>query len=175
MKSHATKSQRGFTVIELLIVIAIIVTATLVIVNRVGAARQSSKVQSEADNMQAIVATTQTAFAGRADYSGLTTAYLVSMGGFPASMMNSGNPKNTWGGDVTVAGAGNVAKITYTDVPSQVCIQFVNSIAPSFKTVTIRGALVKDASSTTVALQTNDLTTTQTNCGTTPAAIDVTF
>ena len=173
---RTNKSVRGFTVIELLIVIAIIVTATLVIVNRVGAARQSSQVQSESGNMQAIVATSQSSFAGRADYAGLTNNYLVAQGGFPGNMMNAGVPKNSWGGDVTVLGAGNVATITYTAVPNKVCIELVNNISPSFKTVKVRGATVKDASSADAAIQsTNNLATTVTNCGTTPATVEVTF
>ena len=177
---RTNKSVRGFTVIELLIVIAIIVTATLVIVNRVGAARQSSQVQSESGNMQAIVATTQSAFAGRPDYTGLDNSVLFAMGGFPA-MMTAGQagatvkPLNAWQGNVDVTVVAGAPTITYSAVPSKACIELTNNIAPSFKTVSIGGQPVKDASN--AAMQINDLATTQTLCTTATgvAVVAVTF
>lgn len=155
-----SKKQSGFTVIELLVVIAIVVVAVVTIVNRVQAARQSSQINSEAGNLSAILAKTQSSFAGRPNYSGATTALLLAQGGFPAQMVNGATVTHSWGGSVTVAaGTGNSSvDITYNAVPSSACIELVSAVSRSFNEVTVGATATKSGAAIA------DLTVTQTAC-----------
>lgn len=159
--------QNGFTVIELLIVIGIITVGILTIVNRVQSARQSSQVSSEAGNLSAIVSKTQSAFAGRPNFAGLTTAVLLAQNAFPAQMVNTGVVTHTWGGTVTVTPeTGNTSfNITYSSVPAAACIEFVSTVSRSFNEVTINSAKTKDGA------EVADLDDIVTSCGSTPATV----
>jgi prepilin-type N-terminal cleavage/methylation domain-containing protein len=156
---HISKS-RGFTVIELLIVIAIIVAAVVAIVNRVQSARQSSQVTSEAGNLSAIESKVKSSFSGRPNYAGLSTAVLLAQNGFPAQMVNAGVVSHVWGGTVAVAaGAGNTSMdITYSSVPSAACLELILNVSRTYSEVTVGGTKTKNGAAI------SDLDTTTTAC-----------
>lgn len=161
---------RGFTVIELLIVIAIIVAAVVAVVNRVQSARQSSQVNAEAGNLSAIVSKIESSFSGRPNYAGATTALLLAQGGFPAQMVNAGTVSHVWGGTVAVAaGTGNTSvDITYSAVPSAACIELVSNVSRSYNEITVGTTRTKNGAAIA------DLTATQTAC-TAAATVNVIF
>lgn len=147
MKKSLTRSL-GFTLIELMITVAIIVVAILAIMGRVSSTKQASQVQSELGNVQAMITASQASFAGRPDFTGLDNAYLYKKNGFPTQMTNSSGPLkpvNVWGGDVTVSigTTPNKGQIIYAGVPAAACIDFVNSIAQSVSTIDVGGVGVK--------------------------------
>jgi prepilin-type N-terminal cleavage/methylation domain-containing protein len=162
------KTARGFTVIELLVVIAIVVTAVIATVNRVQAARQSSQVNSESGNLSAIVAKVQSSFAGRPNYTGVSTAVLLAQNAFPSQMLatttvggvTTTTVNHSWNGTVAVAAgsAVNTFDITYNSVPSAACIELVSSVSRSYNEITV--GTTKTMSGATIA----DLTTLQTAC-----------
>ena len=155
------KKQGGFTLVELVVVLAIIIAAISAIIARQMSTSQSSRVQSEAGNLQTIVGKVNSTFAGRSSYAGATTAFLLAQGAFPTSMVNGTNVINGWNGAVSVApGAGNTSvDITYAGVPSSACIEFVANTSKSYRTVTVGATVVK-----TTAQSEADLTATQTAC-----------
>lgn len=165
MKSFAKKT-RGFTIIELMIALAIIAVLTLVIFGRVQAAKMASQVQGEAGNVQSVIAASQRAFIGRSNFTGLTNTFLTNVNGFPTQMMNGTQPVHTWGGNVTVTTAtvpaANTAKgqIVYADVPTDACVEFVNAVSSSLQHIDVGGTAVKTAGDTV-----NDLDATTTQCG----------
>ena len=165
------KKQGGFTLVELVVVLAIIVAAIAAITARQISASQTSRVQSEAGNVQAIVSKVNSTFAGRSSYAGATTAFLLAQGAFPTSMVNGANVVNGWNGNVTVApGAGNTSvDITYAGVPTPACIEFVANTSKSYRTVTVGATVVK-----TAAQNEADLAATQTACSV-AAAVNVIF
>jgi prepilin-type N-terminal cleavage/methylation domain-containing protein len=155
------KKQGGFTLVELVVVLAIIVAAIGAIIARQMSASQSSRVQSEAGNLQAIVGKINSTFAGRTSYAGATTAFLLAQGAFPTSMVSGTNVVNGWNGNVTVApGTGNTTvNITYAGVPDSACIEFVANTSKAYNTVTVGTTVVK-----TTAQAEADLAATQTAC-----------
>ena len=160
MNRRSIRRQAGFTLIELVVVLAIIVLAIAAVVARQMSASQTSKVTSEVSNMQAIVGKIKSTFGGRPNYTGATTAFLLAQGAFPTSMVNGANVTHTWGGAVAVAaGAGNTSvDITYDAVPTSACIELVAAASRSFNEVTV-GA-TKTMNGQPIA----DLTVTQAAC-----------
>lgn len=165
-----TRKQRGFTLIEMVVVLALIAAGIGFIISRSSSASQTSKVQAEVGNLQSVTTKVKSTFASRPNYTGATTAFLLAQGAFPTSMVNGATVVNTWGGNVTVAaGAGNTSvDITYAGVPSASCIELVAASSRNFNEVTV-GA-TKTMNGAAVA----DLTATQTAC-TAAATASITF
>lgn len=159
------KASRGWTVLELIVVLAIILAAAAAIVNRVQAARQSTAVQAEGANLSAIVSKAQSSFAGRPNYSGISTAMLLAQNTFPAQMVVGTNVSHYWNGAVTVAaGTGNTTfDITYAAVPTAACIELVSNVSRTYNEITVGTTAVKAGA--TIA----NLATLQTACAATAA------
>jgi len=155
------QEEGGFTLVELVVVLAIIVVAIGAFLARQSATSQSSRVMTEAGNLQTVVGKINSTFAGRTSYAGATTAFLLAQGAFPTSMVSGTNVVNGWNGNVTVApGAGSTSvDITYADVPSSACIEFVANTSKSYRTVTVGSTVVK-----TTAQAEADLSATQAAC-----------
>lgn len=166
----STRNMSGFTVIELLIVIAIMIVATIVIVNRVQSARQSATVNSEAGNLSAIVSKTLSSFAGRPNYDKLTTAYLLAQNAFPSQMVNSGVVTHSWNGAVTITPSASKTSfdISYADVPTAACIELVSNVSRTYNEVTIEATATKSGADVA------DLTLTETACKSSPL-VKITF
>ncbi|MEJ6002642.1 type 4 pilus major pilin [Paucibacter soli] len=146
MRSNITRKQRGFTLVELAVVVAIIVAAAAGIIARRNATNQTAMIQTESGNLTAILGKVNSTFAGRSNYSGVNTALLLSQGAFPTSMVDGANVVNIWQGAVTVAaGAGNTSvDITYNGVPSSACIELVANTSRSYNEVTINSTKTKN-------------------------------
>jgi prepilin-type N-terminal cleavage/methylation domain-containing protein len=156
-----TRKQRGFTLVELAVVLAIIVLAAAGIIARQRSASQTAQVQAEAGNLQAVIGKINSTFAGRTSYAGATTEFLLAQGAFPTSMVSGTNVVNTWNGAVTVApGTGNTSvDITYGGVPTAACIELVANASRAYRSVTVGSKVVK-----TTAQAEADLDATQTAC-----------
>lgn len=159
--TRKNKRQKGFTLVELVIVLGIVVVGVIAILGRQNSTNQASRVMTESGNLQTIVGKVNASFAGRASYAGLSTAFLLDQGAFPTSMVNGTNVVNVWNGAVTVAsGTGDTSfDITTASVPTGACIELVTTTSRSFRTVTVGTTVVK-----TAAQAQADLATTQTAC-----------
>lgn len=175
--SRTIRKQKGFTLIELIVVMVVIGIGSAVAIALFNNTRETSQVETETKNIQAIQAKTRDLFAARSDFTGLTSAVLLSANGFPTSMVNGANVTNAWNGAVTVTTAtvpaANAAEgqIVYAGVPTSACIALVSKAARSARHINVGATNVKTAA------QTNDvLATTTTACGATdPATITMTF
>lgn len=144
LRSNFRGRFRGFTLIELLISLAIIGVAIIAIVGMSQNASNSSKVQAEVKNLQAITTAVESSFGASGSYVGLTTAIAQKSGAFPTQMIVAGIPRNTWNGTVTVA-VDTLASpalgydITYTNVPQPACIALAGQVAQTFTNMKIGG------------------------------------
>lgn len=161
--SRTAIKQAGFTLIELAVVIAIIVAAAAGIIARRNSTDQTAKVQAESGNMTALIGKVNSTFAGRSNYSGLSTALMLAQGGFPTSMVIGTTANNIWQGSVSVDSSAtpfSSFNITYGGVPSSACIELVSNVERGFLLVTVGSTVVKVDAFTPA-----DLSLTKTACG----------
>lgn len=162
--------QRGFSLIELIVVVAILGLAAAAIISRSASTSQSTNIQTESQNLQSIVGKAKSVFAGRPNFNGATTAYMLANGAFPTSMVNGNNVSHSWNGAVTVAPGANptTLDITYAAIPTAACIEFVSSQSRPYVEVTVAGNAVKNGA------QVADTALTQAACES-AATVDVVF
>lgn len=146
-KSHrdavpAKRKQGGFTIVELLITLGIIGVAVIGIVSMSSNGSQTSKVQAEVKNLQALNSAIRSGFGQNGNaYTGLTETLVKNSGGFPTQMVSGGTPINTWGGAVKVlpstltAGVG--FDIEYSAVPQGACVNLVNQVLTNYQKIKI--------------------------------------
>lgn len=153
------KSKKGFSLLELLLVLGIIaalVVAAFIVYPKVQA---SQRAEAESSNIAAIQAGVKSLYAASPSYTGLTTQVGVQANVFPDNMLSgSGSdatPINVFKGEVTLAAAatgpsktaGSSFTITYNSVPANECAKIVSSIGPNFDSVTVGsgGTVVKES------------------------------
>ena len=161
MTKFSNRSQ-GFSLIELLLVLAIIAAlavAAFIIYPRVQAGRQATFETQVLSSAQASVKSLFT----QGDFRNLTTAAALNGKFFPDSYVNGAALNNQFGGTVTAgsitdittappvqaAAAAAAARpyfgITYTNVPSEVCVRLAGGAAGNFGAIVINGNVVKNA------------------------------
>lgn len=130
---------KGFTLIELLIGLAIIGIGIIAIIGVARGAGDTSKVQTEVKNLQAIQQAVKTSFGPSGTYTGLTDAIAISAGAYPTQMMSAGSAKHGWSAAVTTAANAAPAfyDITYAAVPTASCINLVAQVLNNFTTIKI--------------------------------------
>jgi prepilin-type N-terminal cleavage/methylation domain-containing protein len=125
MNIHSTKRKaRGFTLIELMIVLVIIAVAALFILGRSATARDDSEVNAETANVAHIIAKTEQLRSGGSFGAAGTNLVplLINKEAFPKSMSISGTTvSHGWNGAVTIVSTGPSFSVTYAAVPKKVC------------------------------------------------------
>ena len=142
--------QRGFTLMEMLLVIAIIGAFVYFMFNLFGESRDSASAIRAANDVASIIADTTDLMAGQPDTTQCTTAIAISNGAIPDQMVSSTTTiTNSYGGDVTLAaaalaGSANVAcELTFEDVPQDDCSRIVRRTAELADRIEVEGTAVK--------------------------------
>lgn len=152
MKFASSKNKKGFSLIEMLLVLgvlAVLLVAAFVVYPRV---RDASRANNEVANLTAIKASINNLYATKGgNYTGLNTGVANQARAFPASM-NSGTYTagqaitSSWGGDVTIVevAATNARSfgLSYAGVPEGVCLGLVSGAAGNFSDVKVGGTSV---------------------------------
>jgi len=129
-------SQRGFTLLEILLALAVVAILSFVIFRAFNSANNSAQVSSAAADVGTIEANMATTFMD--NYTGMSTSIANEAHVFPTDMNNdnfSGAAPITdpWGGAVAIwqwqATIRNHYVLSYTGVPSAVCPSFVEQAA----------------------------------------------
>ena len=138
------KSKKGFSLLELLLVLGIIaalVVAAFIVYPKVQA---SQRAQAESNNIAAIQAGVKALYASTSSFTGLTNSVAVQAKIFPDNMLSgsgsSAKPINAFKGDVVVASAttgpsgaqGSSFTITYSNVPAAECTKIITAAAGNF-------------------------------------------
>lgn len=154
-KSFIRSTTKGFTLVELLIALAVIGAAVIALIGLGVNSFNQSKVQTEFKNLQAISSAVKGSFGATGSYSGLTVSLVQNAGGFPSQMIVNGVPTNSWGGTVSVAQSviGTTGyDITYTKVPQSSCINLASQSLSSFVNISINGSTNATTSWTTTSV-----------------------
>jgi hypothetical protein len=124
--------QRGASLLES---IAYLGVAAIVIVGAIallGSAFSSANTNKLAQELNAIQTGTRKLYMGQANNYGADSAMngnLVAAKVFPGTLTIAadGTVSNTWGGTVTVKGAGQTFTVAYSQVPREVCINTLSA------------------------------------------------
>lgn len=147
--------QRGFTLIEILIVIAIaagMLFGIFTVANRIG---ERSAINEFSSNMNVLAAETSAAFRAQGNFTGVSVPVLLGMRAPPVTMMGGGTPPTTivspWGTvevqAETVASAGDGVQFTVNAVPAAACSNLVTAAEGAFSRVLIGTGSVKNMTS----------------------------
>ncbi|EQC2856510.1 type IV pilus major subunit protein BfpA [Salmonella enterica] len=152
------KSKKGFSLLELLLVLGIIaalVVAAFIVYPKVQA---SQRAQAESNNIATIQA--GVLYTSASSFTGLTNTVAVQAKIFPDNMLsgtgNAAKPINAFKGNVTLAAAatgpssaaGSSFTITYDNVPAAECVKITTAAAGNFYTAKVGSKVVKAADGT---------------------------
>lgn len=162
------KQKRGFTLIEILLVVGFIAIAGIGIYTIYSKVTLNNAANTESRNIDTIRAGVKNLFAGAPTTAGLTNTVVNNASITPNNMITAGDPTvitNSFGGAVTVAPAtltvaNDGFRITFPAVPGAVCTKLVTGTGSQFERVTVGATVVK-------ALGTNtsiDIAQTTTAC-----------
>lgn len=138
--------QRGLGMLEFIVIVVLLGYGANVIYNFYFASESSTQANAEGDMLRLYNTKIKARNPGRIDYTGLSTASMISSKAFPDSMQNGAGTayRNVWSGDVTFAPTGtNGFQIVYTNVPPASCVELVNNAGSAFRTVSVGSTTVK--------------------------------
>jgi len=119
------KKQRGFTLIEFMVVIALIGLGLVLVVTQFGQATASNKTQTSVRNISALISGITSLKDVRNGYSGLTTGVLLQTNAVPENMKGTANQiTNVFGDKVLVSSPTNDSfKMEILGVPQEACTE----------------------------------------------------
>lgn len=143
------KKNRGFSLIEFGIVVALIAGATVIVYLMFSGRNDSATASAEAQNFTMMAADTQQKWRAQGNFTGIDAASLVNNGVVPSTMVVGNTIETRWNTPVTVAAgtinsAGDSVVFTY-QVPRRSCADFVTQAGSSAVVVDVAGGTtVKD-------------------------------
>lgn len=153
MKFHSLKKRaaKGFGLLEVILVFAIVIGAAAVVFTVFQSAKPSADASNEGSNISTIATNLKSTFGVNHDYSGVTNAAAVQAKAVPTSMISGTATapvvQSQWG-TVTLTGAAATTTtpsqftIDYTTVPTDTCAKLVSGVQGFFDSVSVGGAPV---------------------------------
>lgn len=144
--------QKGFTLIEILLVIGFIAGAMVVAFITYPKVQATNRANLENQHLQAIAGGIKNLYSTTGNYIGLTTRAVIQANINPDDMLvdrSAWTIDNQWGGTVaTVVDpvSNKLFNVTYTNVPDNECTKLVSGAATNFIRVRVDGTLMKDHS-----------------------------
>lgn len=155
MQLHIRRSA-GATLIEIIMVVALIAIITIGSFLYYNSASQASKVQEALSELDAISTIVQNMYATSTNYSGLSEAVVVNSGSVASNIKSTvaGNLKHPW--DSTAAAVTLTANpaavptassflITYTLLPQGACVDLVAKAFNRFPAIRVNGTSISNA------------------------------
>jgi prepilin-type N-terminal cleavage/methylation domain-containing protein len=137
----------GFSLIELLIAIAVIAALTAIVFSNMGQATDSALIDREKQRILTLKRVISNAYGQLNSYNGLDNATMLAGSIIPNDMRAGvGEIQNSWldaGYVLTPTNAGDTYTITSSGVPDDYCNDIGNAINPvtvEFETFTVNGA-----------------------------------
>lgn len=143
------KRQQGFTLIELVIVIAIAAAILFAVWIGVSRAQNSRKANEAVQNFNMMMADVRTKFGVQGSFAGITPAVMIDLGMVPQPMINGNAIRTSFNTAVAVAAtnlngtAGDGVEFSYT-IPRVNCADFVTGTSGASARVTVDGTVVKN-------------------------------
>lgn len=146
--------QKGFTLVELGIVVVVAAVILSVVLPKVGEVFGGTKTNGELQELPDVIAKIQKIYSNAPSFSGATLQTVADMGAFPSARIVTASPaaiSNRWGGAVTLAvstitTANDTIDLTYTNIPAQACIDVISQMGTNgngMRIITVGGVTVK--------------------------------
>lgn len=136
------KKQRGFTLIEFMVVIALIGLGLVLVVTQFGQANAANKTSTAVKNLTSLSGGISSFKENRGGFSNVTDTNLLKTNGVPDNMRvtvaGTDQIQNIFGGTVLVAvvtGNDNQYTITYPSVDTTSCVEIATRMVSSFVSV----------------------------------------
>lgn len=145
------KRQTGATLIEIIMVVALIAIITIGALTYYNSASESSKVQEAVGGLTGLSAVIRNQFQSQGDYQGLTEALVFRSTNVPVNMksvVNTDNLRHPWSqtaAAVLVAPAASPYAnftITFAELPRGACVEITSKVYKSFTSMTVNGTTV---------------------------------
>lgn len=147
------RHQSGFTMIELMIVLALAAIATVIGISLYNSNSAQTEIEREVRNLNSLVPLVkQTFMTAQGNYEGLSNTVMLNSKSFPQSMRVNGSNtliRHSWNNDgvdlspVNFLGTANDSfEITYKSVPAQACQDLMSRVYKFFEEVAIGGTVV---------------------------------
>lgn len=162
------KRQTGATLIEIIMVVALIAIITIGALTYYNSASESSKVQEAVGGLTGLSAVVRNQFQSQGDYQGLTEALLFRSTNVPVNMkstVNTDQLRHPWSqtaASVLIAPSGSpfaTFDITFAELPRGACVEITSKVYKSFESMTVNGTTVTP----TTGAATASLSCTDTN------------
>lgn len=137
LRLNANKS-KGFTIIEIVIVLAVIAVLALGVVAAAGGLFSGAKAKNEAQAMQTMIQGVKKLYSTTATFGSLTTQVVLDKGLVPNSMNADPAILNAWGGNITFTPQGGSPQfmvLSTTAVPSAECVDLINELSEMSVTI----------------------------------------
>ena len=140
----------GFTVIELLVAVVVIVVASAAAFSVWNLIRAGQNAQQESQALLGIVAESRALYGTQGSFEGVSEVVLIDARMVPVTMIIPGNPpelQSSWNGLIRIAEnpiRSRRIDFIYADVPEDVCARFVRRSHTAFDTIVVNGVPVKD-------------------------------
>lgn len=139
----------GFSFIEFMVVLVLIIIATIILLNLLNSGRSSNQVDAESKALSSLRTRISGIYAGRPNYATISTADLVQQKAFIENRIDGSVVRNVWGGTVVVSPANigaafnNGYTVQYTNVPSASCNDFATTNDEAAAVWRVNGVTVK--------------------------------
>ena len=166
MKLNLRKKNKGFTLVEILLVVGFIALASIGIYAVYNKVTTTSKANQENTNLQTIRAGIKQLFGNQTNFTGLTETVVRNARISPQDMHTGTNTlTNAFGGAVTIApivsgttlGSAPGFSITTSNIPGDVCVKLASGAGSSFDRVSVGATEIKAVGTNT---QVNPVTVT---------------
>lgn len=160
------QNQNGFTMIELMIVLALAAIATVIGISLYNSNSAQTEIEREVRNLNSLVPLVkQTFMTAQGNYEGLSNTVMLNSKSFPEGMRVGSSTtliRHSWNNDgvdlapVNFLGtADDSFTITYKSVPAQACQDLMTRVYKFFEEVAIGGTVVNNVGDISLACGTS--------------------
>lgn len=147
---HPSRRNRGFTIVELMIVLAVGVALISAAIALFSTIRANMRANNHKSDLVQIISKAQSVFGASNLYGDVTTAIAVGANTFPdgARIPGTATAQNRYGGlwsvaPATLVSANDALALTDPNVHSPDCFNLVAAVAPMNRRVSVAGSVVK--------------------------------
>lgn len=161
-----TKKQKGFSLIELVMVLAVISMLTIGVISKYNSANDTQQAQEEVEHINDLSTSVKSMFSTQGNYNGLTNEVVTASVSFPKAMRVPGaneKIKSAWADDgykVTPSSEGGSPDdhftMVVTKVPKGACVSISSSTYKHYEVVKANDKQITGVANATTACKDKD-------------------